>query len=209
MLPHPPTSGKALGAARDTSPLPDARRRRPGLRGNGRLHAFAVDPGRNAIQAQPHLCNRSGCWLMHAIALERAELSLRKVQNRKPVPAAPTLPGAARKACPSQRSSAASNATTASAETCRSAWLARCSVRFVSIQVGPKTRPFRHGWVSGDWLPDWLLTVGHNSENSFLSCAPIRIRTCGLLLRRSSAAVLQPASTQVGSRISLSASDRC
>jgi hypothetical protein len=42
--------------------------------------------------------------------------------------------------------------------------------------------------VPGGWLPGWLPNSGHNIENRFVTCAPSRIRTCGLLLRSNPAA---------------------
>ena len=38
--------------------------------------------------------------------------------------------------------------------------------------------------VRSVWLPGWLPVLEHSSEKCQLSCAPSRIRTCGLLLRR-------------------------
>src|SRR5215470_4698749 len=37
-----------------------------------------------------------------------------------------------------------------------------------------------------DWLPGWLPALEHNSEKPQFGCAPSRIRTCDLLLRRQS-----------------------
>jgi hypothetical protein len=93
-------------------------------------------------------------------------------------------------------------------DTCRSAWPTRRSL-FGSfpIKVGSKLCHFATA-CARRFAPRWLPNDERNNENIFVTCAPSRIRTCGLLLRRSSQAVRQPARTQVGSRVSLSESDR-
>src|SRR5262249_53761692 len=55
--------------------------------------------------------------------------------------------------------------------------------------IDQRRQPSRDAWcgsASAVWLPVWLPQGERNSENIALNCAPSRIRTCGLLLRRQS-----------------------